>query len=189
MASSIRMLLKNPSGQVEDLIGTSSTPLPIRRIETSRPSNLSSLGILTACERPFANNVVVIAGLCRALMTGSTSNSTLTAAVADTQNCWCFEPGCVRMLQNLSRLSESDPRRLEGGWRTWSVAAFRKGYFLSLARRISMTIGRMERTMMPRTTSSKFCLTMGMFPKNQPAGRIRPTQRMAPVTLKNMKER
>ena len=59
----MRMLSKNPSGQVEALTGASSTPSPSRRIETSLPSNRSSFGIVTDCERPLVNNVVFIIGL------------------------------------------------------------------------------------------------------------------------------
>lgn len=57
------MLSKNPSGHDEAFTGTSSTPSPKRRIETSLPSNRSSFGILTACDRPLVNKVVVIAGI------------------------------------------------------------------------------------------------------------------------------
>jgi hypothetical protein len=74
LGSTMRMLSKNPSGQVEALTGTKSTPSPKRRIETTLPSNLSSLGILTACERPFVNKVVVIAGIYPSAGDGSMSN-------------------------------------------------------------------------------------------------------------------
>jgi hypothetical protein len=105
------MLSKNPSGQVEALTGTNSTPSARRRIETLRPSNLSSFGILTACDRQFVNNVIVLAGICRLRGNGSICRSCVSSQVARVSTSLAFHvvQGCtsLRMASSVATLRNS----------------------------------------------------------------------------------
>jgi hypothetical protein len=58
--SPIRMNSKYPAGQHFGLVGRISTPSPQRSISTFPAGRRISLGIRTACERPFMKRVVVI---------------------------------------------------------------------------------------------------------------------------------
>ncbi len=58
--------------------------------------------------------------------------------------------------------------------------------FCRRAFQASQTTGSTDTKMMPSTITSKRFFTNGSCPRNQPAGRINPTQATAPTTLKNM---